>query len=289
MDTQYNVYFAGDLQPGKSPEEVRAGLRTLFKADDSTLNKLLSGKPQLIKRACNKATALKYKRALEGAGAQAVIKRLRNTAAAVDARPESQAPQTPQPATPTLAERIAALTADDSVSARFSSGPPSAQVTEEPGDSEDELNAMAALLNAKNTSAPETTAPEDASAYLAEQTAEITVAEPGAPLLPPDYDNGAAASSAPDISHLSMGAVGDDIPTLADHREWQNPDISAISLAPEGSDFSDCASATPPQPELDLSAMQLAPAGSEILEQRYRVPAEAVTVDISQLSVEPSP
>ena len=40
----------------------------------------------------------------------------------------------------------------------------------------------------------------------------------------------------PDTSHLSMGAVGEDIPTLASQQKPVTPDTSELSLAPGGSD-----------------------------------------------------
>ena len=74
METRYNVYFAGQLLPGQELTSVRDKLAKLFNADQQTLEKLFSGKAQLLKRDCDKATALKYKQAMERAGAQPVIK-----------------------------------------------------------------------------------------------------------------------------------------------------------------------------------------------------------------------
>ena len=70
MDPQYDIYFAWEMLDGHEPAAVRAGLGKLFKADDATLDKLFSGKRLLIKRGCDKATALKYKQAMEKAGAR---------------------------------------------------------------------------------------------------------------------------------------------------------------------------------------------------------------------------
>ena len=70
MDARYSIYFAGELLDGHDRATVRAGLAKLFNADEATLDKLFSGKAQMIKRGCDKATALKYKQAMERAGAQ---------------------------------------------------------------------------------------------------------------------------------------------------------------------------------------------------------------------------
>ena len=58
MEARYNVYFAGQLRAGHDLASVRDQLARLFKADTATLDKLFSGKTQLVKRDCDKATAL---------------------------------------------------------------------------------------------------------------------------------------------------------------------------------------------------------------------------------------
>ena len=74
MEARYNIYFAGQLIEGQDLAGVRTRIGKLFKADAATLDKLFSGKTQLLKRDCDKATALKYKQAMEQAGALPVIK-----------------------------------------------------------------------------------------------------------------------------------------------------------------------------------------------------------------------
>ncbi len=93
-----------------------------------------------------------------------------------------------------------------------------------------------------------------------------------------------ATATAPDVTHLSMGEVGEDIPTLAQPQENVSPDISAISLSPEDSDFSDCAPAA--ELELDLSAIELAPSGADLLEGQYRKENDEVPPKTDHLSLE---
>ncbi len=95
MSESYNIYFAGELLPEHDANEVRARLAKLFNANDATLDKLFSGKRQLIKRDCDNATALKYKQAMERAGAVPIVRPVEPPAAAQ--------PATPQPAKPTQA------------------------------------------------------------------------------------------------------------------------------------------------------------------------------------------
>ncbi|QIB66768.1 hypothetical protein [Kineobactrum salinum] len=82
MEPRYNIYFDGQLLDGHTSAEVRARLARLFKADEATLDKLFSGKLQLLKRDCDKATALHYKQALERAGARPLVRQ-----SAVDSPP----------------------------------------------------------------------------------------------------------------------------------------------------------------------------------------------------------
>ena len=102
MEPLYNIYYAGEVLAGFDPVQVRRSLGALFKAGDATLDKLFSGSAQLVKRECDKATALKYKQAMEKVGAKPLIKALKQPAA-------SPAPAAAKPQT--AAERIAALAA----------------------------------------------------------------------------------------------------------------------------------------------------------------------------------
>ena len=74
MIQRYNVYFAGQVVDGHDLGSVRKALAQIFNADEHTLNTLLSGKLRLVKRNCDKATALKYQAALLAAGAKPVIR-----------------------------------------------------------------------------------------------------------------------------------------------------------------------------------------------------------------------
>lgn len=74
MATLYDVCFAGEILEGQGLSAVRTNLASLFKADEATLNRLFSGKTQLIKRGCDRKTAQRYKSAMEQAGAKAIVR-----------------------------------------------------------------------------------------------------------------------------------------------------------------------------------------------------------------------
>jgi hypothetical protein len=59
MEERYNVYFAGQVIDGHDPVAVRENLGKIFNANQVVLDKLFSGKPQLVKRECDAGTAAK--------------------------------------------------------------------------------------------------------------------------------------------------------------------------------------------------------------------------------------
>ena len=83
-----------------------------------------------------------------------------------------------------------------------------------------------------------------------------------------------------------MGEVGESIPSL-DHGEAPPPpNTDALSLSPEGTDFSDCQAAPAEAPELDLSSLDVAPQGSDVLEEQYRKKPAEQAPDTDHISLE---
>ena len=74
MNSLYDVCFAGQLLPGQELQAVRQKIQKLFNASPETLDKLFSGKTQMVKRGCDEQTARKYQQAMERAGALAIIR-----------------------------------------------------------------------------------------------------------------------------------------------------------------------------------------------------------------------
>lgn len=255
MTVRYNIYFAGQLLEGHRPDRVRDSIAKLFNADEATLDKLFSGKAQLVKRECDKATALKYKQAFERAGALPIIRAADSTNRQPAA--ESAAAGTAM----TAAERIAALAnAPDSGKQQATAPGPSqaeaAQAGAVPGGIDLAPAGTAVLLPQER--AEEVVRAVDTSALeLADSGQRLSAVPPTPP-------------QAPDTSHLSTAAVGETLPTLPTADIALNPDTSSIELSPEGSDFSDCAVSAGDAPLLDLAGIDLAPAGSEVLEEQYR-------------------
>ena len=277
MSTRYNIYYAGQLLEGEQLETVRPRLAKLFNADQQTLDRLFSGKAQLLKRDCDKATALKYKQAMERAGALPLIRasegegasaRADQQKAAAPAKPREQARENPG----TAAERIAALAA--AADAREAAGetPPAGEPSAKAAETETGGVGLAPV------GADVLREEERAVTAAAEiDTSGLDLDDQGQRLSPEPKQ----APPAPDTSHLEMGAVGDEIPTLPRYEAGLSPDIEGLELSPSGTDFADCAAPPVEAPQVDLSALDLAPAGSDVLEEAYRnrPPPEAPTTD----------
>ena len=289
MATRYDIYYAGQLLEGEQLQDVRARIAKLFKADDRTLERLFSGKAQLLKRDCDKATALKYKQAMERAGALPLIRTsgggATDTPTSAPRTPEGQPPEKPM----TAAEKIAALAA-----AAEASDP-----AHRDSAHRDPVSESSAAVRAEQTAGaapPEAAgvslAPAGSDVLREDERPVITTADIDTSGLDLDSAGGRLAPEAPpappapDTSHLEMGAVGDDIPTLPRFETELVPDIDGLELSPSGTDFTDCAATPATTPQLDLSALELAPAGSDVLEEPYRKrpPSEPPSTD--HLSIE---
>jgi hypothetical protein len=257
MEQRYNIYFAGQLLEGRAEQEVRQNLGRLFNAGEATLEKLFSGSPQLLKRDCDRATALQYKQAMQRAGAQPVIKRLPDA--------ESVAPSAKPVST---ADRIAALVA--------AAPAPDATVTAAVGP--DAAATRRAPASGTPTGGIEL-APEGTEVLCAGErrafqprevdTSALTLDMPGALLEQRTH----SAPPAPDTSHLLLASDDAPIPHLPQAGTQPPPDTSGIELSEAGTDFSDCQAPETAPLDLDLSALELGSEGEPLLrpEDRPRV------------------
>jgi len=92
-DELFEVAFSGQISDGANADEVKAKVGKMFNADDAKLAQLFSGKRIVIKKNIDRATANKYKTALNRAGAECEI---RSSAAAAGAEPvAAKAPESP--------------------------------------------------------------------------------------------------------------------------------------------------------------------------------------------------
>ena len=247
MEERYNIYFAGQVVDGFALHSVRENMARVFNADAATLEKLFCGKPQLIKRNCDKTTALKYKQALERAGAIPVIKRV-----------EAQAAEKPM----TAAEKIAALaSAPDQTGYRSESAkPPSPTNSQQVPAAQTGGIALAPpgteVLREHERAEP-IVREVDTSGLTAETAERLSAEAPPPP-------------AAPDTAHLSMANVGDSIPNLQSSAVPVSPNLEGLALSAPGTDFSDCAAPEPSELSLDLSHLAALPPGDAPQQERQQ-------------------
>lgn len=72
-DQRYDLSYRGLLGPGADPEETRQRLGAIFKLTESGLERLFTGKPVIVKRDVDAATAAQFERLFAQAGAQLTV------------------------------------------------------------------------------------------------------------------------------------------------------------------------------------------------------------------------
>lgn len=93
-DELFEIAIAGEFLDGENPEDVKARVGKMFNADAAKIAQLFSGNRIVIKKNVDQQTAVKYKAALNKAGAVCEIKSLSPAVAA----PVAKAAPTPPPA-----------------------------------------------------------------------------------------------------------------------------------------------------------------------------------------------
>lgn len=285
MGESYDIYFAGKIVDGFDEATVRANMAKLFKANPETVEKLFSGKPQLIKRGVEKAAAIKYKGAMQKAGAVPLIRASGGTKAAAEPAPAPAAPNNepaapgsePEPQQQTMAERLAALTGEPAPEAGAEESTPTttpaaaASPVSDAGSGISLAPPGSDVLNADERSEFQEADVNTSAIHLAPEFAEPEVTPREEP-------------PAPDTSHMSMGEVGEDIPTLENALIELDPDISHMSMGEVGEEIPHLELDQEPV-DVDTSAIDLAPEGSDVLEEQYKKKDEAEAPDTSHIKM----
>ena len=103
MSDVYEVAFSGQIADGAELDKVKANIGTMFKADEAKLTQLFSGKRVVIKKNIDEATARKYEKALNNAGALCEVKNLSQSAETASVAAPADAPAPAAAAQPTPA------------------------------------------------------------------------------------------------------------------------------------------------------------------------------------------
>ena len=224
-DARFNIVFSGELVAGADPAKVRENLAKVFKMDLAKVEALFSGKPVVIKKSADQATAMKFRAVLRQAGAQCEMVPLEQPDDA--SAPASPAQPEPESAAPAAAAAPDAPGGENRASAEPAPGNAAVQAPQAPQPAALDSASAAARADMETVGTIRT----GGTGF----TPEFNVAPVGADMA--DQTEG-PPPVAPDISHLSMAPPGTDLEQLPDQRQAVNPDISHLTLAEESSDKS---------------------------------------------------
>ncbi len=241
----YDIYFTGKLVEGIDTGTAQANFAKLFKMAPDNAAKLFNGKAQSLKRGVDKAEALKYKAALHKAGLLVAFK-------AHQPSPSTTNDATTPEATNTSSPKVSPRQTSTAVNAT------STESTTQQADWSLAAVGSDVLKEGERQQVPERDI----------DTSNIKMVSAFVDLTPEPK----AAPPAPDTSHISVAAVGEDL--LADKPEPPPPlplDIDAITLAPPGTELEELHADLPPLNPY-ISALSLAEAGTDLLEGQTNEP-----------------
>ena len=75
MESSFDVFLTGELAPGVDRATAVERLAEIFNLQLSVADQLVCGSSRRIKKACNKATALRFRQLLNDAGLSVSVKR----------------------------------------------------------------------------------------------------------------------------------------------------------------------------------------------------------------------
>ncbi|MDG1066453.1 MAG: hypothetical protein P8O91_09575 [Luminiphilus sp.] len=79
MESNFDIYLTGDILPGYRRGDAVAELAQLFNLETAVADQLLNGTRRRVKKDCNKASALQFRKILTEAGLQVAVQRQTTT------------------------------------------------------------------------------------------------------------------------------------------------------------------------------------------------------------------
>lgn len=249
MSDSYKLVFRGEVLEGQHPAVVRKRLAEAAGFGDAQLDKLFSGRPVVVKREADTATAARYQALFRKAGA-----RLRVLPVETEDDAVASVPSAIDPGPSADAGSPAAAASGSSASGTF-----------------DVLPAGSDLLTQG-----------ERTAFVPRNVDTGALSLEGARFTMPDSDD-SSAPPAPDVSHLSVAQVGAQLSdaNLDTPAEVAAPDLDVAEV---GADLGP--GERPVEPAIDVSAVSfdVAPVGADLGERKGEPPPPAP--DTSHLSME---
>lgn len=229
----YDIYFTGQLVEGADEATAKSNLAALFKAAPDKVGKFFDGKSHLLKRGIDKQAALKYKAALHQAGLLTAFKAHQSTTAEKPSAPVAKAPSAETNASVSTSSDTEPST-DTGSDGSLTLAPTGSDVLKESERSVFEA-ADIDISNIKLVSAFIDSEPEVSSAPPAPDTSHLSVAAAGEDILvekpvpptPVDVD----------IDDMTLAPPGEDLDQIVETADDINPDLSQYSIAETGADL----------------------------------------------------
>lgn len=241
-----NVIFRGDIVLGQNLAEVKARFAQLFKLTPDKVDAYFSGRPVALKKACDQATAEKFKQALQQIGCLVQIKPVDDGAAAKPvATPAAQTPAAEaasaatgaSPAAPVAAEPVANSSVAQAIDQSASAQPVAAVI---------DISHLS--LVKRNPFSTEDEEPLEPPRVITPPNLDLSQYA----LEPVSDDWLEAARDVPelqlDLSAISLDEVGADLlhPDEVPVVEPVVVDVSGISIAATGADLGQILQPEPP-------------------------------------------
>ena len=247
----FDIIFRGDIVLGHKIVDVKQQLQRLFKVDASKIDALFTGAATPLKRNVDEASAQKYKKALENAGAKVEIKAAGSVTKTSRSAPKTRAVVRPDSASPQV----------------------DAPLAEEPSSPELSLLPLSPF---EPPLGPEVN-PVDVP--------DLDVAPVGESLLQ-DAERSKVEAIDVDISGLSLREAEGELLDEAEKPtvEVLDLDLSDLELAQAGEDLLRAEDRVQvPEVDITVSGLDLAPAGSDMGQQVTETPPPAP--DTSNISL----
>lgn len=207
-EPRFDIYFRGECLQNFQAEQVKHVFCQIFKAPAEKINPLFSGKPVALKKALDKATAIKFKQAFEKAGAKVYVQ-------LSQANSQVNSIQT-APARPSVASMFELLPpGSDVLSHSEKSAPVITKI---------DIAHLSTQTDYQRLSPISEAAPE------APDVSYITVAEAGADLLA-GYKTAKVPTMVLDLSAIELAEVGADMNPAKKPTSPAAPDVSHITLS----------------------------------------------------------
>lgn len=258
MSDTYKLVFRGEVLEGQHPAVVRKRLGEGAGFGADALDKLFSGRPVVVKREADTATAAKFQAVFKKAGARLRVLPVETGDDEVGAAPAQDA----------------GAAADDSA-ARAKTAPEPARSSQAPAATDagfELLPAGSDLLAADERTGFEPREVDTGNLRL--EGARFAVDEPE-PEVP-----------APDVSHLSVADVGSDLGAGSGSAAPPPVPVPEYDVAEAGADLGSGPRDVAPAVDFGALTFEVAPAGSDLGQARKLAPPEPP--DVSHLSLAPA-